>query len=99
MNSIGVYWISYTALRRKGGEIKMPAISKIRFTNAVYDNGEKRYNDEIFEFDGHNGAIVLENGGGKTTFIQIAIQAILPHADLGTRKIRDTLYWRVIPAI
>lgn len=91
MNSIGVYWISYTALRRKGGEIKMPAISKIRFTNAVYDNGEKRYNDEIFEFDGHNGAIVLENGGGKTTFIQIAIQAILPHADLGTRKIRDTL--------
>jgi len=69
----------------------MPAISKIRFTNAVYDNGEKRYNDEVFEFDGHNGAILLENGGGKTTFIQIAIQAILPHADLGARKIRDTL--------
>ena len=38
----------------------MPAISKIRFTNAIYDNGDKRYNDEIFEFDGHNGAILLE---------------------------------------
>ncbi|WP_352417768.1 hypothetical protein [Proteiniborus sp.] len=69
----------------------MPSISKIRFTNAIYDNGEKRYNDELFVFDGHNGAVLLENGGGKTTFIQIAIQAILPHADLGDRKIRDTL--------
>lgn len=79
------------ALKGKGEGMEMPAISRIRFTNAVYDNGEKRYNDEIFEFDGHNGAIILENGGGKTTFIQIAIQAILPHAELGGRKIRDTL--------
>ena len=69
----------------------MPAISKIRFTNAVYEDGAKRYNDDIFVFDGHNGAIVLENGGGKTTFLQIALQAILPHADLGDRKIRETL--------
>lgn len=78
-------------LKGKGERIQMPAISKIRFTNAIYDNGEKRYNDEIFEFDGHNGVILLENGGGKTTFIQIALQAILPHVDLGGRKIRDTL--------
>lgn len=78
-------------LKEKGEKILMPAISKIRFTNAIYDSAEKRYNDEIFEFDGYNGAILLENGGGKTTFIQIAIQAILPHADLGGRKIRDTL--------
>ncbi|WP_312908617.1 hypothetical protein [Tissierella praeacuta] len=78
-------------LKGKGEKFKMPAISKIRFTNAIYDNGEKRYNDELFIFDGHNGAVLLENGGGKTTFIQIAIQAILPHADLGDRKIRDTL--------
>ncbi|MBV1822098.1 hypothetical protein KUA25_29215, partial [Bacteroidales bacterium MSK.15.36] len=47
--------------------------------------------DELFIFDGYNGAILLENGGGKTTFIQIALQAILPHADLGDRKIRETL--------
>ena len=78
-------------LKEKGEKTRMPAISKIRFTNAIYDNGDKRYNDEIFEFDGHNGAILLENGGGKTTFIQIALQAILPHTDLGDRKIRDTL--------
>ncbi len=43
----------------------MPAISKIRLTNVVYEQGQKRYHDEIFLFDGHNGAVLLENGGGK----------------------------------
>lgn len=70
---------------------KLPAISKIRFTNIIYENGGKRFNDEIFEFDGHNGVILLENGGGKTVIIQTALQAILPHTNLGERKIRDTL--------
>ncbi|TXK77813.1 hypothetical protein [Paenibacillus sp. N3.4] len=69
----------------------MPAISKIRFTNVVYEDGNKRYNDEMFQFDGHNGAILLENGGGKTVFIQTAIQAVLPHSDLAGRKMKDTL--------
>lgn len=69
----------------------MPAISKIRFTNVVYEDGNKRYNDELFHFDGHNGAILLENGGGKTVFIQTAIQAVLPHTDLAGRKMKDTL--------
>jgi len=69
----------------------MPAISKIRFTNIIYEGGNKRYNDDIFHFDGHNGAILLENGGGKTVFLQTAIQAVLPHSDLGERKIKETL--------
>ncbi|MFD0692600.1 chromosome segregation ATPase [Paenibacillus sp. GCM10027628] len=69
----------------------MPAISRIRFTNVVYEDGNKRYNDEMFLFDGHNGAILLENGGGKTVFIQTAIQAVLPHTDLAGRKMKDTL--------
>lgn len=69
----------------------MPVISKIRFTNIVYENGDKRYNDDIFQFDGHNTAILLENGGGKTVFVQTAIQAVLPHTDIGDRKIRNTL--------
>jgi hypothetical protein len=69
----------------------MPTISKIRFTNVVYEDGQKRYNDELFRFDGYNGAVVLENGGGKTVFIQTALQAVIPHVDLGERKIRDTL--------
>lgn len=69
----------------------MPSISKIRFTNVVYEGGAKRYNDDIFLFDSHNGAILLENGGGKTVFIQTAIQAILPNEDLAERKMKDTL--------
>ncbi|MGG5254101.1 hypothetical protein ACQYAD_11460 [Neobacillus sp. SM06] len=76
----------------------MPSISKIRLTNVVYEEGNKRYNDEIFTFDGHNGAILLENGGGKTVLIQTALQAILPHADLADRKIKNTLLLENAPA-
>lgn len=69
----------------------MPTISKIRFTHVLYENGNKRYNNETFEFHGHNGAVVLENGGGKTVFIQTALQAIIPHADVAGRKLKETL--------
>ncbi|WNS40846.1 chromosome segregation ATPase [Paenibacillus sp. MMS20-IR301] len=76
----------------------MPSISKIRFTHVLYEGGNKRYNDEVFLFDGHNGAIVLENGGGKTVFIQTALQAMLPHTELAGRKLRDTLLLENGPA-
>lgn len=76
----------------------MPSIAKIRFTHVLYEGGNKRYNDEIFLFDGHNGAIVLENGGGKTVFIQTALQAMLPHTDLAGRKLKDTLLLENGPA-
>ena len=69
----------------------MPSIAKIRFTNVVYENGGKRFNDDIFDFDGENGAIILENGGGKTVFVQTALQAVLPHYNTEDRKIRETL--------
>lgn len=76
----------------------MPAISRIRFTNVIYENGGKRYNDETFLFDGHNTAFLLENGGGKTVFIQTALQAILPHVNMAERKIKDTLSLENAPA-
>lgn len=76
----------------------MPSISKIRFTHVLYEGGNKRYNDEVFLFDGHNGAIVLENGGGKTVFIQTALQAMLPHTELAGRKLKDTLLLENGPA-
>ena len=69
----------------------MPAISRVRLTNIIYENGAKRFNDDIFEFDGHNGVILLENGGGKTVLIQTVLQAVLPHSNLGERRIQDTL--------
>src|SRR5690625_7603094 len=76
----------------------MPYISKIRLTNVVFEDGSKRFNDEVFLFDGHNGAILLENGGGKTVFIHTVLQAVLPHRDLGERKIKDTLQLDQAPA-
>jgi chromosome segregation ATPase len=76
----------------------MPSISKIRLTNVVYEEGNKRYNDELFLFDGHNGGILLENGGGKTVLIQTALQAVLPHVDLADRKIKNTLLLENAPA-
>lgn len=81
----------------KGGR-NMPAISKIRLTNVVYEEGNKRYNDELFLFDGYNGSILLENGGGKTVLIQTALQAVLPHVDLADRKIKNTLSLENAPA-
>lgn len=76
----------------------MPSISKIRVTNVVFEDGNKRFNDELFLFDGHNGAILLENGGGKTVFIHSVLQAVLPHTHLGDRKIKETLQLENAPA-
>ncbi|MEN6328305.1 MAG: hypothetical protein ABFD18_19120 [Syntrophomonas sp.] len=76
----------------------MPAISRIRFTNLVYENGGKRYGDEIFQFDGHNGVILLENGGGKTVFVQAVLQTILPHTSLAERKAKNTFALENSPA-
>lgn len=69
----------------------MPTINKIRLTNVLYEDGDKRFNDELFNLDGQNTGIVLENGGGKTVFIHTVLQAILPHTSLGERRIRETL--------
>src|SRR5690625_6843083 len=76
----------------------MATIHKVRLTNVVYEGGDKRFNDEVFHFNSHNSAIVLENGGGKTVFIHTVLQAILPHTNLGERKIKDTLQLENSPA-
>lgn len=76
----------------------MPVISKIRFTNVIYENGNKRYQDEIFHFDGNNSTIVLENGGGKTVWVQAALQAILPHTEVAGRKAYETFLLSEGPA-
>lgn len=68
----------------------MASISRLRYGNLIYENGNKRYNDEIFQCAGHNMAVLLENGGGKTVFIQAALQAVLPHNELGERKVKET---------
>lgn len=69
----------------------MPSISRIRFTNIIYDNSNKRYLDTTFRFDGYNGILLLENGAGKTVFVQTALQAVLPRKTVAQRKIQETL--------
>ena len=64
----------------------MPSISRIRFTNVVYDGGKKRYIDTTFRFDGYNGILLLENGAGKTVFVQTLIQAVLPRKTVLTAE-------------
>src|SRR5699024_11000565 len=76
----------------------MATIHKVRLTNVVYEGGDKRFNDEVFHFNSHNSALVLENGGGKTVFIHTVLQAILPHTNLGERKIKNTLQLENAPA-
>lgn len=56
----------------------------------IYENGNKRYQDETFYFDGHNSTIVLENGGGKTVWVQAALQAVLPHTEVAGRRAYET---------
>ncbi|MDQ7788753.1 MAG: hypothetical protein RDU41_01720, partial [Clostridia bacterium] len=77
---------------------EVPSIAKIRLTNIQFEHGDKRFNDELFFFDGHNTAILLENGGGKTVFIQAVIQAMVPNGVMAERKIRDTLDITSAPA-
>ena len=79
-------------------QVQVATINKVRLTNVVYEDGNKRFNDEVFHFKGANSAIVLENGGGKTVFIHTVLQAILPHTNLGDRKIKDTLQLENAPA-
>lgn len=76
----------------------MPAISRIRLCNVIYENGGKRYNDEVFHLDGQNTVILLENGGGKTVLIQTILQAIIPHISMADRKIKDSLFLEHGPA-
>lgn len=68
----------------------MPAIARIRITNLVYENGAKRFLDDIFTFEGQNGILLLENGGGKTVLVQAILQAVIPNARLGERQARST---------
>lgn len=67
-------------------------VSKIRLANILYEDGQKRYNDELFIPDSNNTAFVLENGGGKTVLVQMILQAVLPrHNHAGRKKIWETL--------
>jgi len=71
----------------------MPVINRFRIINFRYDNEKKYIANELFEFGGQNALINLENGGGKSVILQLAIQALIPGAELSGRKFVD--YFKV----
>uniref|UniRef100_UPI0020403C12 hypothetical protein n=1 Tax=Bacillus cytotoxicus TaxID=580165 RepID=UPI0020403C12 len=60
-------------------------------SNIILDEGKKVIPDLTWSPDGRDMLFILENGGGKTSVIQLIMQTILPNATLTGRKIKETV--------
>ncbi len=80
-------------LRILKGYDLMPLINRFRIVNFRYDDDKKYIANEIYEFDGKSALINLENGGGKSIILQLALQVILPNTSMGSRNFSD--YFKV----
>jgi len=67
----------------------MPKVNRFRIVNFKYDNEKKYIANELFDFAGKNSLINLENGGGKSVILQLALQVLIPNAELSSRKFID----------
>lgn len=67
----------------------MPRINRFRIVNFKYDDDKKCISNEVFEFDGKNALLNLENGGGKSVILQLALQVVLPNTSMGSRNFSD----------
>lgn len=67
----------------------MPRVNRFRIVNFKYDDEKKYISNELFEFGGKNTLINLENGGGKTVILQLALQVVKPNTPLGSRRFAD----------
>lgn len=64
----------------------MPRINRLRIVNFRYDDDKKLISNELYEFGGKNALINLENGGGKSVILQLALQVVLPNTNMGSRN-------------
>ena len=71
----------------------MPQINRLRVVNFRYDDDKKYIANELYEFDTKNSLINLENGGGKSVILQLALQVVLPNASMGSRNFSN--YFKV----
>ncbi|TYQ18417.1 UNVERIFIED_CONTAM: chromosome segregation ATPase [Acetivibrio alkalicellulosi] len=71
----------------------MPQINRFRIVNFRYDDDKKYISNELYEFDTKNSLINLENGGGKSVILQLALQVVLPNTSMGTRNFSN--YFKV----
>lgn len=69
----------------------MPKASKIRVSNIRLDSDLKIIGDQTFDLLGNNTIFLLENGGGKTSIIQLIHQVVLPNYTIQKKKLSDTV--------
>ncbi|WP_430787210.1 hypothetical protein VBD025_15845 [Virgibacillus flavescens] len=69
----------------------MPKLNRIRISNIKLDGGNKVFGDKIFNVMGNNALFLLENGGGKTSLIQLIHQVILPNHTIQGREMKKNV--------
>ncbi|MBU8878189.1 hypothetical protein BGM26_04170 [Bacillus sp. FJAT-29790] len=69
----------------------MPKVNRIRVTNLKLDKGDKAFGDKIFRLYGNNSLFILENGGGKSSLIQLILQVVLPNYGIDGKKLKDNV--------
>ncbi|QOY36791.1 hypothetical protein AWH56_003810 [Anaerobacillus isosaccharinicus] len=68
----------------------MPLLKEVIIAGVRYD--KTKFIDFLrFKFNGLDSVVILDNGGGKTTTIQLMLQAILPNKRIGKRYFKDTV--------
>lgn len=75
----------------EGLETSMPRLLQVRMSNIILDEGKKVIPDLTWSPDGRDMLFILENGGGKTSVIQLMMQTILPNVTLTGRKMKETV--------
>ncbi|MCM3105138.1 hypothetical protein ABEW72_02355 [Bacillus velezensis] len=70
----------------------MPRLTKVRMTNIQLDEGKKIISNSLWEPNAKDALFILENGGGKTSFIQLITQTILPNSNLSKRLLKEVVY-------
>jgi hypothetical protein len=69
----------------------MATIENVTLCNINIEDGDKLIPYNTFHFRSLLSLFLLENGGGKTTFIHLLLQVILPNTPNNKRTLQDTL--------
>ncbi|MCF8567813.1 hypothetical protein LLE49_24130 [Alicyclobacillus tolerans] len=67
----------------------MPAVNGIRYVNIYLDKGTKVIPNNTYKYYGLDALSLLENGGGKTSIIQLMAQLVLPGTKMGERALDE----------
>ncbi|WP_031463789.1 hypothetical protein [Paenibacillus polymyxa] len=69
----------------------MPVLNDVRMVGIHLDEGKKIIPDTLWQMHGLNVLQLLENGGGKTSLIQLITQTVLPNSSIAGRQLKKTL--------